>query len=839
MCSGRIGLIPTRLNARRNSIDRLDLTLEEMRRNSRLFGFLRICVHLNCFGNPFAETLTCRIQRSSSVINSAKKAIVALAALVVVSSGQLLFQPSYAAPAPPPPPGPDQIVINALDSDTPGADDAEFVELYDGGAGNIALDGLVVVFYNGATDTSYAAFDLDGYTTDVYGYFTLGNAAVPGVDRVFANGLLQNGADAVAVYIGDAAQFPNGTPVRTTNLVDAVVYGTNDPDDPGLLPLLNDGEPQLNEGGGGSSATDSIGRCPNGTGGQRNTSTYTTAAPTPDGANSCGTPPDEAPVVISQVYGAGGNSGAAYRNDYVELFNRSAAPVDLAGWSLQYAAAAGSGWESNLQPLGGTIGVGEYYLIALGSGGGAGAELPPANIDGFINMSATSGKIALVNSFDALTGQCPVGVSETVIDFVGYGTANCYEGQAAVSPTGSTRALFRRDDGATDTNNNRADFSVDAAAPRRTAPIVELGPLVLSTNPRPSGVNAPRDATIQVTFTEPVFLSDDWFDITCASSGTHNSATLAISRGGQAFYVTPNDNFFAGEACTVTIYADQVSDQDDDDEEPNTDHLPADYVWSFRVSSGTAPPYPPSVHLTFGNPSNAVPDIGVPNNYLMEKPEYALSYDRDLGRPNWVSWHLSDDWVGTLTRVDSFRADPAVPDVWYRVNSFDFAGTGFDRGHMVPNADRDKETSIPINQAVFLMSNMVAQAPGNNQGPWARLEDYLRTLLPENEIYIVSGPEGMGGTGSQCYAETIANGQVTVPASTWKVAIVLPKEDGDDLSCVTCSTRTIAVVMPNDDNIRPLAWQNFVTTIDAVEKLTGYDFFSNLPEPIQQCIEGQ
>ena len=102
-----------------------------------------------------------------------------------------------------------------MDSDTPGADVAEFVELYDGGFGNTSLTGLVVVFYNGSNDLSYAAFDLDGYTTNAQGYFTLGNAGVPGVDLTFAGNVLQNGQDAAAIYTGDASNFPNNTPVTT------------------------------------------------------------------------------------------------------------------------------------------------------------------------------------------------------------------------------------------------------------------------------------------------------------------------------------------------------------------------------------------------------------------------------------------------------------------------------------------------------------------------------------------------------------------------------------------------------------------------------------------------
>src|SRR5262249_9100899 len=154
----------------------------------------------------------------------------------------------------------------------------------------------------------------------------------------------------------------------------------------------------------------------------------------------------------------------------------------------------------------------------------------------------------------------------------------------------------------------------DVPTPRRTAPIVELGPLVLSTDPIKNGVNAPRDATIQVTFTEPVDVVGPWFDITCATTGQHNSASFAGS--GKDHYITPNVNFLAGEVCTVTIFKDQIHDVDLDDVMPNTDTLPADYMWSFTVATGTAPPYPTSVHLTMGNPSNAITSLNQPNNYL-------------------------------------------------------------------------------------------------------------------------------------------------------------------------------------------------------------------------------
>lgn len=177
------------------------------------------------------------------------------------------------------------VIINEVDSDTPGADVAEFVELYDGGIGNTTLDGYVVVFYNGATDLSYAAFDLDGFTTNAGGFFTLGNAAVPGVDLVFANGGLQNGPDAAAIFLANAADFPNGSPITTVNIRDALVYSNAATIDAGLLVLLNAGQTQVNENSAGTGTVVSMQRYPNGLGGARNTNTYLPFAPTPDTLN--------------------------------------------------------------------------------------------------------------------------------------------------------------------------------------------------------------------------------------------------------------------------------------------------------------------------------------------------------------------------------------------------------------------------------------------------------------------------------------------------------------------------------------------------------------------------
>jgi endonuclease G, mitochondrial len=546
-------------------------------------------------------------------------------------------------------------------------------------------------------------------------------------------------------------------------------------------------------------------------------------------------PPVVDHLVISQVYGGGGNTGATYKNDYIEIYNPTVGTTfDVAGWTLQYASATGSSW-TNMTPLGGLIGPGEYFLVQL-AGGTNGSTLPTPNLDGDINMSATTGKIALVKNGDPLSGSCPTSDPD-VVDFVGYGTtANCREGSTNAPAPGNSVALFRKNGGFTDTNSNSADFVTGTPNPRRTTPIQEIGPFVVTSDPAANASAAPRDANVIVGFSEAVNVTGQWFDINCVTTGAHNDAEVRSTFGNTQYVIIPNAPFVNGEQCTITVFKDNVSDVDLDDASPLYDNLIANKVITFTTSTGTAPAYTPDVHTAMGNPSDAEPFVWSANNFLMEKPEFTLSYNRDRGTPNWVSWHLADEWVGTLSRVDTFRADSAVPADWYRVLGSDYSGSGFDRGHMVPNADRDKETSIPINQATFLMTNMLPQSPDNNQGPWADMENDLRALLPGNELYIVAGGAGTGGTGSNGFATTIANGNVAVPAQTWKVVLVLPKGE-NDVTRAAASTRTIAVVMPNIQGIRNDDWHNYLTTIDAVETLTGYDFFENVSDIVENAIE--
>ena len=545
------------------------------------------------------------------------------------------------------------------------------------------------------------------------------------------------------------------------------------------------------------------------------------AAPTPPGA-----------VVISQIYGGGGNAGATYKNDFIEIFNRSSNPVDLTGWTVQYLSATGTGNWSGKTSLSGTIPAGGYYLVQEGAGSGGTVNLPTPDAIGTIAMALGAGRVALVNNSTTLNG-CPT--SSNIIDLVGYGsTAICYEG----SPTpdlGNTLAAFRTHLGCRDTDDNSKEFKVAPPSPRNSSTSLhvcsqgDLEPEVFSTTPADSATSIPLSSNITVQFDEPINVSGAWFGISCSLSGAHNAT---VTGGPTTFTINPDMDFMTLEQCTVTIYASNVTDQDAIDP---PDNMAADYSWSFLTG------HDPQVNLTMGNPSNATADESNENNYLMEKDQYSLSYNRSKATANWVSWQLDQTWLGSTPRQDTFRADDTLPAAWYHVleTDYQFGTYGFDRGHMCPSADRT--ATIADNSNTFLMTNMVPQASGNNQGPWGALENYLRTQISggANRLYIISGPAGVGGNSSTGHWDAIntpTSGVITVPSSTWKVALVMPTGD-NDVSRVNNSTRTIAVIMPNNDNIRPDDWKKYLATVRQVESLSGYNFYSNVPQSIQDVIE--
>ena len=307
-----------------------------------------------------------------------------------------------------------------------------------------------------------------------------------------------------------------------------------------------------------------------------------------------------------------------------------------------------------------------------------------------------------------------------------------------------------------------------------------------------------------------------WSSINSGSTWTQVGSTVTTSSTSlqTATFTVSNSNAIRFEIRKVSGGANRI----------NVDNI---QIGDF--SSPTPTPTPtPGEHLTMGNPSNAVTNVLQPNNYLMQKPQYSMSYSRDNGGPNWVSWHLDTSWLGSTPRQDDFRADTTLPTGWYRVQATDYSGSGFDRGHMCPSADRT--VTVTANSATFLMTNMIPQLPANNQGVWANLESYSRTLVSQgNELYIISGGHGL--------QHFIANGHVAVPAQTWKVIIVLPV-GSNDVSRVTTTTRTIAVVMPNSGTIGS-DWRAYRVSVDQVEAITGFDFFSNVSSGIQAVIEGR
>lgn len=231
-------------------------------------------------------------------------------------------------------------------------------------------------------------------------------------------------------------------------------------------------------------------------------------------------------------------------------------------------------------------------------------------------------------------------------------------------------------------------------------------------------------------------------------------------------------------------------------------------------------------NLLLGNPSKAGRSE---DNYLLERPQYSLSYNRSRGGPNWVAWHTDAQDLGETER-GKFRPDPQLPEAW-RITPTDYRGSGYDRGHVCPSGDRTR--SRADNDATFYMSNMLPQTAELNQHVWADFENEVRDIVRQgNEVYQISG--GIGESG------TIAGGKVTVPQVCWKVVVVLPEGTGD-LSRINAKTRILTIGIPNvtDSRLQNGDWRSYLTTLNKIEGTTKLDLLSALPSRVRSALGKQ
>lgn len=241
-----------------------------------------------------------------------------------------------------------------------------------------------------------------------------------------------------------------------------------------------------------------------------------------------------------------------------------------------------------------------------------------------------------------------------------------------------------------------------------------------------------------------------------------------------------------------------------------------------RTPGTLAPPDP----LAFGRPT----DADERDEVLLRRPEFVLSYSPQRGGPNWVAWHLRRADFGDAPRCNCFAADTALPRGVYRVVSSDYSGSGYDRGHLVRSEERT--AGAAANAATFLMTNVLPQTHDLNAGPWLRLEEHLQEQVQREgyEVFLLAGGYGEQGTLKDA-------GRVVIPTRTWKIALLLrPGQTPAGIRSAS-ELRLVAVDMPNTTGIADRPWQEFRTSVDALEAATGYDFLHALPDALEAEVE--
>jgi DNA/RNA endonuclease G (NUC1)/PKD repeat protein len=338
----------------------------------------------------------------------------------------------------------------------------------------------------------------------------------------------------------------------------------------------------------------------------------------------------------------------------------------------------------------------------------------------------------------------------------------------------------------------------------------------------------PPPPTNTITFTGrvstdpalPVGFQDQLFATLRDGSGNAVATTFTwSSETPSVASIDPNGVMTALDAGTATVRATAA------------EGTTATFTLPTRVAvASTTAQY--AGNTEFGEPTDGDPS----DDFIVRHAQYTASYNRNRGTPNWVSYDLDATHFGSEDRCDCFTSDPALPPEFTHYTTADYTGAGafhgygIDRGHLARSFDR---TSASLDNAfTFYFTNIVPQAADLNQGPWAVMESFLGDLarFQNKEVYIIAGVAGNKGTLKN-------EGKIVIPASTWKVAVILPRDHGLNDIHSPQDLEVIAVIMPNDPGVRDVDWRTYKTAVDAIEAATGYDFLAALPDRVERIVE--
>jgi DNA/RNA endonuclease G (NUC1) len=325
---------------------------------------------------------------------------------------------------------------------------------------------------------------------------------------------------------------------------------------------------------------------------------------------------------------------------------------------------------------------------------------------------------------------------------------------------------------------------------------------------------APSDPPLPVGFQAQLFATErDANNQVVSTTFTWSSETPAIAS-------IDEDGVFTGLAEGTAVLRATATDGT-----TATDTLPVHVAVASTTASYAG-------NTEFGEPADADPS----DDFIVRHPEYTASYNPTRNTPNWVSYDLDASAFGPEDRCNCFTFDPDLPATFFHYTTADYtgsgaiAGFGIDRGHLTRSFDR---TSATLDNAfTFYFSNVVPQAADLNQGPWAVLESELGDMarFQNKEVYIIAGVAGNRGTLKN-------EGKIVIPESTWKVAVIMPRDHGLADIHDYRDLEVIAVNMPNQPGVRNVPWQTYQTTVDAIEALTGYDLLALLPDKVENIVE--